>query len=412
MAASPSRTDFLPVVLGGDIGAYALCREFHEAYGVRPVVVSTGFIGAISHSRILSTLAIPSLTREGLLPAIARIAAEHPDVTPLVVANTDQLIELLEDVRDELPETVVCPIPPRPAFDAVCDKDMFSRLCREHGLDAPRTEVVRLAGDATIAPSALPFPVVAKPAVSAEYYPTMLKGFKKVYYVTEQSQLDGLWRDLRAAGFGGDFLVQELIGGDDTYMDSLTLYIGRDGRPRLLGAAQVLLEDHAPSMLGNPVAMVIREKPELWERTAALLSDAGYRGFANFDIKRDPATGRELFLDCNPRIGRNSYYNVAGGVNPMEVLVRDVIDGESDEVRVAREEALYTLVPVSLLRRYVRDEALLAEVNELVRRGRVFDPQRYDRDRGLRRVIDVELTEKNQIRKFAQYYPEPTDTSF
>ena len=26
--------------------------------------------------------------------------------------------------------------------------------------------------------------------------------------------------------------------------------------------------------------------------------------------------------------------------------------------------------------------------------------------------IDVELTEKNHIRKFAQYYPKPTDTSF
>ena len=264
MAASPSRTDFLPVVLGGDIGAYALCREFHEAYGVRPVVVSTGFIGAISHSRILSTLAIPSLTREGLLPAIARIAAEHPDVTPLVVANTDQLIELLEDVRDELPETVVCPVPPRPAFDAVCDKDVFSRLCREHGLDAPRTEVVRLAGDATIAPSALPFPVVAKPAVSAEYYPTMLKGFKKVYYVTEQSQLDGLWRDLRAAGFGGDFLVQELIGGDDNVHGLAdALHRPRRAAAPTRGRPGPASRDHAPSMLGNPVAMVIREKPKL-----------------------------------------------------------------------------------------------------------------------------------------------------
>ena len=412
MASSPSRTDFLPVVLGGDIGAYALCREFHEAYGMRPVIMSTGFIGAIAHSRILATCPVPALAREELLEALGRVADEHPGTTILLVANTDPLIELLEEIADELPERVVCLIPPRHAFDSVCDKGVFTRLCREHGLDTPRTEVVRLAGGDPIAPSEIPFPVVAKPAVSAGYYPTLMKGFKKVYYATAQSELDELWRDLRASGFDGDFLVQELVGGDDTYMDSLTLYIGGDGRARLLGAAQVLLEDHAPAMLGNPVAMVIRENRELWERAAALLADAGYRGFANFDVKRDPKTGRELFLDCNPRIGRNSYYNVAGGVNPMEVLVRDVIDGATDEVRVAADEALYTLVPVSLLRRYVRDEALLAEVDGLIRRGRVFDPQRYDRDRGLRRLIDVELTEKNHIRKFAQYYPKPTDTSF
>lgn len=412
---SPSprpRTDFLPVVLGGDIGAYALCREFHEAFGVSSVIVCSGFIGSITHSRIVSPHVVSSLTREPLLEALEQITREHPDKPVLLVANTDPLIDLLEEIADELPEGVVCPIPPRRAFDAVCDKGVFSRLCHEHGLETPRTEVVRLAGDAPIAPCALGFPVVAKPAVSAGYYPTLLKGFKKVYFVTEQSQLDELWRDLRASGFDGDFLVQELIGGDDTYMDSLTLYIGRDGSPLLLGAAQVLLEDHAPSMLGNPVAMVIREKRELWQRAAALLADTGYRGFANFDVKRDPRTGRELFLDCNPRIGRNSYYNVAGGVNPMEVLVSDVIDGAGSATRVASEPALYTLVPISLLRRYVRDEALLAEVNELVAQGRVFDPQRYDRDRALRRLLDVELTEKNQVRKFAKYYPKPTDTSF
>ena len=129
-------------------------------------------------------------------------------------------------------------------------------------------------------------------------------------------------------------------------------------------------------------------------------------------MKRDPATGREVFLDCNPRMGRNSYYNVAGGVNPMEVLVRDALDDTGDEVRIAKNPALYTLVPCSLLRRYVRDKALLAEVDDLIRQKRVFDPQRYAHDRGLRRMIDVELTEKNQFRKFARYYPEATDTSF
>lgn len=411
-SATPTRTDFIPVVLGGDIGSYALIREFHEAFGVKSIAMGPGFIGAIVHSKIAETHLIDAYAAGPLLEGLEAVHAGFPERRIVLVANTDPLIETLEEIHGDLPTYVSCTIPPRAAFDAVCDKGTFARLCREHGLEAPRTEVVRLAGTEPIAPSQIPFPVVAKPAVSAGYYDTLLKGFKKVYYITAQAELDELWRDLRASGFAGDFLVQELIGGDDTYMDSLTLYIGRDGEPRLLGAAQVLLEDHAPAMLGNPVAMVIREKPELWRRAAALLADAGYRGFANFDVKRDPATGREIFLDCNPRMGRNSYYNVAGGVNPMEVLVRDAIDGADDDVRIAGAPALYTLVPLSLLRRYVRDEELLAEVNDLILRKRVFDPQRYAADRGLRRMIDVELTEKNQIRKFARYYPEATDTSF
>ena len=173
----------------------------------------------------------------------------------------------------------------------------------------------------------------------------------------------------------------------------------------------ILLID-PPGPNTNPVAMVIREKPELWERASALLADAGYRGFANFDVKRDPATGRTLFLEVNPRIGRNSYYNCAAGANPMRFCVEDLVRGRHVEpVRVERE-VLYTLVPVRLLRRYVRDPELLARVDRLVREGKVFDPQRYPFDNRLRRRLALEATELNQYRKFARYYPEPTETSF
>ena len=406
------RTDIIPVILGGDIGVYALGREFHEAYGVVSTVVGTGFIGAISHSRIFAPVVVPALDGPNVLAAVQKVAGDHADKAVVLVANTDPLIETLESIAGQLPANVVSHISPKAAFDAVCDKARFSELCREHGLEVPRMDVVHLAGDDPIPSTELPFPVVAKPAVSAGYYPTLLKGFKKVYYLNEQRELDELWAGLRASGYEDDFLVQELIGGDDTYMDSLTIYIGRDGEPKLLGAAQVLLEDHAPSMLGNPVAMITRQMPELWEKAGRMLSDVGYRGFANFDIKRDPRDGRQLFLDCNPRMGRNSYYNVAGGVNPMQVLVEDVVDGDAGECRVAREHALYTLVPLRLLRHYVRDEKLLAELDGLIRDKKVYDPQRYDKDWSARRRLDVELTELNQNRKFKKYYPDPTDTSF
>ncbi len=410
--AQKTREDLLPVVLGGDIGAYALGREFHEAYGVRSVYVNTGYIGAITHSAIIDTRPVKAMHAEQVLAALGEVSDANPDKTIALIANTDPLIELLEGIQDDLPANVSCTIPPRAAFDAVCDKATFSRLCTDHGLDVPAMERVSLAGTGPIAPCQIPFPVVAKPAVSAGWYDMLLKGFKKVYYMTEQSQLDELWGGLRSAGFEGEILVQELIGGDDTYMDSLTIYIGQDGKARLLGAAQVLLEDHAPTMLGNPVAMVIREKDELWDKASRMLADVGYRGFANFDVKRDPKTGRELFLDCNPRIGRNSFYNLAAGVNPMQVQVEDSIDHLPGETLRAVEPALYTLVPVPLLRRYVRDPHLLAEVDDLVRRKRVFDPQRYPADWGMRRRIDVELTELNQYRKFGKFYPRPTDTSF
>ena len=165
--AQKTREDLLPVVLGGDIGAYALGREFHEAYGVRSVYVNTGYIGAITHSAIIDTRPVKAMHAEQVLAALGEVSDANPDKTIALIANTDPLIELLEGIQDDLPANVSCTIPPRAAFDAVCDKATFSRLCTDHGLDVPAMERVSLAGTDPIAPCQIPFPVVAKPAVSA-----------------------------------------------------------------------------------------------------------------------------------------------------------------------------------------------------------------------------------------------------
>lgn len=407
------REDLLPVLLGGDVSVYAYAREFHEAYHVRSVAMNTGFVGALAHSRLVDLVRVPSTSPADLREAISRLAKESPRRRLPVVASTDALVAALEEIRDELPENVVLPIPSREAFRRACDKAEFSRACEALGLRTPRTEVVSLAGDGPVPPCAIAFPVVAKPARSAEYSHLYARGLKKVYCASGQAELDALWARLRAEGFSGDFLVQELIGGDDTHLGACTFYVGADGAMRAFGFARTLLEDHAPTMRGNAVAMLCQDDPGLRESCERLVTELGYTGLGEVDVKRDPATGEWVFLELNPRVGRNSYHMVAGGVNPMRAMVDDLVDGRRAGAGplVAGERALYTLVPLPLLRRYLAGD-LLAEVDELAAAGRVFDPQRYDADRGLRRMLDVELTEANQHRKFARHYPRPTETSF
>ena len=410
-----ARTDLLPVIVGGDISVYALGRQFHEAFGVRSVALGTGVIAAIEHSGIFDVRLVPDFAPKTLLAEVTRIADElaerRPGATVVLLANTDATIEDIISVRDELPDNVVCPVPDQGAFDLVSDKVSFARLCERHGLPTPATQIVSLAGEKDVPPTGLEFPVVAKPACSAEYFPLLGRGFRKVYLMESQEALDRLWAALREEGFTGDFLVQECIRGDDTHMGAITLYFGRDGEALLSGCAQTLLEDHAPSLKGNAVAMVTRDFPELVEKSVELLRSVGYRGFAEVDIKLDPRTGEWLFFEVNPRIGRNSYYLVAGGVNPMRVMVADLVDRQRVVPARATRRALYTLVPWALLRRYLSGR-LLDEVSALVSAGSVFDPQRYAADMGIRRRVDVELTEMNHFRKFRRYYPKVSNTSF
>ena len=77
-SATPTRTDFIPVVLGGDIGSYALIREFHEAFGVKSIAMGPGFIGTIVHSKIAETHLIDAYAAG--LPIIASDWHDNPNL--------------------------------------------------------------------------------------------------------------------------------------------------------------------------------------------------------------------------------------------------------------------------------------------------------------------------------------------
>jgi predicted ATP-grasp superfamily ATP-dependent carboligase len=408
------RQDLLPIIVGGDIGAYSLGAEMHAAYHCKSICVASAPIAAIQHSKIFDVFHISQVTADEIVRAVQEIAAANPDKKLFLTGNTDGIIYVLNDAKDRLPENVFYAVPSKEVVELVSDKVRFQEVCSACGIDVPKTEVVSLAGETSA--SQLEFPVVAKPAISVHYDHLYAKGFKKVYFMQTQEELDQLWHDLKQEGFTGDFLVQELIEGDDTSIDCLTFYVAQDGTLAMYGSAQVLLEDHAPTMLGNPVAMISRPMPDEWKKVEALLAhleEMGYpyRGFCNFDTKRDPKTGKVIFMDMNPRIGRGSYYNIAGGINPMRCCVEDVVDHKKPKAVKIYDKGLFTVVPLALLKNYLTGE-LLQEVEELEAGDKVFDPQRYAADDDIFHKIAVELTEKNQVRKFATYYPKATKTSF
>jgi D-aspartate ligase len=405
------RNDIRPVILAGDMSSYPLAREFHEAFGTKSTCIVPEPIKIIETSSIVDVHRVPTMGADDLRDAICAISAEDPSKTVVLIANSDAVVERVEGISHDLPSNVRCSLPPHDPMVEASNKITFARMCERYGLDAPRSEVVHLAGTDPIGPTSIPFPLVAKPAESsAEYFLLYAKGFKKVYCIRSQAELDELWAALRAEGYSGDFLVQELIGGDDTYVDMITCYVNQRGKVTMFVSAQVLLEDHNPMLLGNPVAMITRPMPELWEKVGRMLGDIGWRGFANFDMKRDPETGRVLFMDFNPRIGANSYYACVGGVNPMRALVADFVDGTDEVMRIDRK-GLYSRARPSLVRRYLTDPKLLAEFDEIVRGGNVADPMRYKGDSLASRSIG-RLMELNYDRKFAKYYPVPTPDAF
>jgi len=398
-----------PVVLGADIGTYALARAFHEAFGVRPIVVAGAALGPVAHSTILDLeLVDDGHDEEQIVTRLLEIAERRPGTRSLVVANSDWLVRTLVRHRDRLEPAYVIPFASRDVVAQVSDKAAFADLCASAGIPTPRTVHIRPKKGLQHKPprlAQLEFPVVAKPASSAEYQQVSFPGKKKVFVLSTREECDALWEALCAADYSGDFLVQEYIPGDDAQKRSITAYVDSHGEVTLQVSAHVLLEEHTPSGLGNPAAMYTYRDDALLDAAVAFFDQVEYRGFANFDVKVDPRDGTAYFMEVNPRIGRNCHYVTAAGVNPMAWLVNDVIHAEKAPVTRVETSVLYSVVPTGLLMRYLDDSRLTAQVRSIIRATGVARPFVYRAERNIRRWVFVLLAYVNQWRKYARHYP-------
>jgi D-aspartate ligase len=407
--------DFDVVLLGTDIGIYALARAFRERYGITSTVISRVVAGPIADSHFIHTIelgeqaqrqdTLDELERQGR----ARAAAGR---TTLLLSNADSFSRMLSDQAEWLRQWYVVPAVDADVLDMVADKIEFDRVCSELDIPTPRTLVQDFSGanDPTWTPDEvdLTFPVVAKPAVGAAYEGLRFEGKNKIFKVDSPEDLVTVFRRVAAAGFRDRFVVQELIPGNDTAMRSITAYVDQFGKATLLCTAQVLLQEHQPLAIGNPAAMITTPYPQLMDQAERMLTHVGYHGFANFDVKLDPRDGVMKFFEMNPRIGRNNFYVTAAGANVAEFITTDLIQNAPHEPVVVRNEILYCVLPMFLLRRYLSPEQKQL-VKRVTRQG-VFHPL-VTKD-SLKRKFYVAAAKANYVRKFARYYPKQTDSGF
>ncbi|MGQ4538202.1 carboxylate--amine ligase [Dermabacteraceae bacterium P7074] len=401
-------------LVGSDIGIYAMARAFYEKYGIVSTVVSRQVVGPCGNSRILNPVPLgPESSEEDIIDALVALGKQRGETAKptLLMANADFLIVLLAKHRERLGRYFLLPILPDDTLSRVSDKAEFTQICNELDIPTPATVTVDFS-DGLVPEPEIPFafPVIAKCARSSAYTAVSFAGKKKVFLIDSPEELQELWQKLAAAGFRDRFVVQERIPGDDTAMLSLTAYCDRNQRVTMLGGARVLLEEHTPTALGNPAAMVTTDLGDTYEQGLKFLEKVNYLGFANFDIKIDPRDGVAKFFEVNPRIGRNNYYMTAAGLNIAEFVVADFVERRELELHKLNEELLYSIIPTPFLMRYLVDKDVREWVSK-VAKHRTVHPLRNPLE-GVRRSAYLAAATANQIKKFLTYYPKPTSDAF
>lgn len=407
--------DFVPVILGGDRLGYSLARSFHMAYGYRSILVSRMVSGPIAHSDVVVHQSISALENpDALVNTLRALAPKTGSDKRLLLATTDHIVSVLARVKHRLEDLYIIPYSDRELIDLLTRKENFAQLCADLDIAHPQTVVYDVVDHGSEAAKAaldtLTYPVIAKPSNAEAYASVSFNGKQKVHSATSRAELDSLLDRLADSGYADNFILQDVIPGDDQGMRILTCYVDKSGTVKFACFGQVLLEEHSPDTLGFPAAILTSVNHEVVAQAVRLLEHVGWTGWANFDLKYDPRTGRTVFFELNPRLGGTSFYITAAGHNVVEWYVDEWVKGQSYADRPMVEtsnEHIFTAIPVRLLRRYITDPATKTKFNALVKAGEVTNPWFYRAERNPRRWQWIISNQLNYVRKYKRYYPEP-----
>ncbi len=358
-----------PVLLGADLNCYSMARAFFEAYGTRSYAFGREVLGATRASKYIRFTAVPLLDDPRVARDTLRAFREaHGEEGPfLLLPSTDDYAHFLIEEGASLGRDFLLSVPPRD-FLPYFEKTAFCNVCRARGIPYPTTESLKsppTLEEAHALGARLGYPFVIKPSCSRTYWQHPFPGMEKVYFAYNAHAARAIFEKIYAAGYSGRLLAQQYIGGGDTAATVLTLYLDRESRTVLRAAGRVLLEEHTPCGKGNYAALLSAPIPPIAEALAAFLEEGGYRGFANFDLRRDPLTGKTYVLEMNLRQGRSAHFLTAGGENPATYLVRDVFLGERIPPATLQRDVLFRTVPRAVVRRYTKDPVLLARAEAL-----------------------------------------------
>ena len=400
------REKLVPVVLGGDILGYSYVREFHRVYGINSILLATADVKAASSSKFCDYRVVEGVDQESSLISYLMDLGDSlfaQGKVGILVGSGDWYARIFSQNKAKLEERFVVPYIDFDLLDDITQKERFYAICEELGMDYPTTWRFECAErDETFDANSFTYPLIAKPSNSARYHYAEFPGKKKIFEVETADELETIYSNLVASNYDRELIIQDFIPGEDDGIHSVTTFSDDEGNLVMSCMGQVVLQDHAPSAIGNPVVIRSKRVESVIGQAARFLKHVGYHGFANFDVKYDPRDGSYRFFEVNTRPGRNTFYVSLAGVPFVKLFVEDYVLGHKIEPVKATDPFLYACVPPLVVRRTVKDETIKAEVLEAYKSGLAQFPLFYEPD-SLEHWFWAEVTYHNQIRKFKKY---------
>ena len=395
-------------LIGSDMNTYYMARCYNEAYGEVADVVATEPIRFTQYSSIVNITYHPDLkTAEGFVAALKEYGSTHFEGEKiLLIPCHDVYVRLLTENAEALSEYFVFNCPSLQIVDAFLVKEKFYKAFSKAGLNFAKTVYYDCKEKETAPiPADMYYPLIIKPSNGIEYGKHHFEGQPKVFKATTPDNAVNFIDKVKASGYEDTLIVQEFIPGDDSYLFDCVFYVNTKGNAELATFAQIGLQEHSPSAIGNCTVLMngynaFGGTDETVAELKKFLESIDYRGFAEFDLKYDRRDKTFKVMEINPRQARSSYYICALGHNLVKLLVDDVFEGEIHEFELLKDEVLLSMVPKSVLKKYVLNDDYKKEALKLWRAHKRVDPLKYKGEKSFKHRFYLILRAFNYKKKY------------
>lgn len=397
--------NFNLVILGTDINAYYMARSYHEKYHRKAYLIGKEPMNFTSLSSIVHIEYEPNLwEKETFLKRLKEFADNHQDKPLLLVASNDFYVRLIVENKRLLSRYYKFNYPKLSIVNNVLLKDKFYEEYKDSGLDMPKTFIYSCLEKNKL-PKDLKYPLIVKPSNGVSYYKHKFEGQHKVYKPENLNELKSIIKKIEKSGYDENLIIQEFIPGNDSKLFDVIFYCNSKGKPELATFAQIGLQEHTPTGIGNCTVLVngyseYGNIDNTVEKLKSFLEKIKYTGFAEFDLKYDSRDKKYKVLEINPRQARSSYYLTALGSNLIEYLAEDLFLEKERKFKLLKEKIVLSFVPIYIIKKYISNPLLKTEILYLHKQRKYVDPLNYRNDKNLKRKIYLLLRKYNYIKKY------------
>ena len=395
--------DFEILIIGTDANAYYMARCYHEIYNKKANLLGKKPMIYTKYTNILNVIYNDKIwTEEGFLDAIEDFRKQHPNKKILLISSNETYAEFISKNKDKIHEQFVHNYPSIDIINSLIMKETFYKTYENSVLDFPKTVYYNCSNPTEISNN-FTFPVIIKPSNVIEYNHINFEGKNKIYKVNSKEELVNTVNKIVSNGYKDTLILQEFIPGDDSYLFDSVVYCGKDKKVKLISFAQIGLQEHSKTMVGNAAVLIngfnqYGDNSEMIQTIKTFMEDIGYQGFAEFDMKYDYRDKKFKVLEINARQGRCSYYITPIGYNLVKVLADDLIYNKNMDFKVLDDEVLLSFVPKGVIKKYVVNDVFKKKALSLWKNG-VVNPLKYKKDTCFKRKLLL-------ARRHIDYYKE------